>query len=322
MTAELVETGGGEIAVAVDLPPLILDLTRAWLWSFDSVNTRQAYERNIRRWFDFCAETGLDPLEARKPHGDVFARWYAENAPRPPAPKTVAQLLAAVSSWYEYLHETDAIDANRFKKVKRPKIPRKHSETVALTKSEAQDVLREADRDHGREQLRTSAVIRVLLQVGLRVSEVVDAQIEDLGFARGYRTLRVMAKGAKPLVRRLPVETVYALDLYLAERARREGVEMKDLTGPIFVTGPGRPWPRTKAWEMVRRIAKQAGIQSKVGPHTLRHTYASLALDGGASPRQVQLDLNHEDLATTEIYWQARDRLEKDTSQLVASQLE
>ncbi|MEV1168590.1 tyrosine-type recombinase/integrase [Nonomuraea sp. NPDC049784] len=322
MTAELVEAPRGDLALPLDLPPIILDLTRAWLWSFDSKNTREAYERNIRRWFAFCAETGLDPMAARKPHGDVFSRWFQETARRPPKPKTVAQVLASVSSWYDYLHEAEAIEANRFKKTKRPKIPRKHSETIALTKADARALLRAADADHGRERLRTAALIRLLLQVGVRISEAVNAQIDDLAFARGYRTLRVTAKGEKPLIRRLPVETTHALDAYLLERARLEGVELRDLRGPLFATSSGRPWDRSKAFELVQRIARQAGIESKVTPHTLRHTYASLAEEAGATMREIQLDLGHADVSTTEIYVHSRDRLEKDTSQLVASVIE
>ncbi|WP_433355574.1 tyrosine-type recombinase/integrase [Microtetraspora malaysiensis] len=322
MTAELVRTPRGDLALPLDLPPIVLDLTRAWLWSYDSPHTRETYERYIRRWFQFCAETGLDPLEARKPHGDVFSRWFQETARRPPKPKTVALVLATVSSWYEYLHGTDAIDANRFKKTKRPKIARKHSETVALTKDEARDLVRAADADHGRERLRTASLIRLLLQTGVRISEAVNAQITDLGFARGYRTLTITVKGGGTLTRRLPVETTYALDAYLAERARREGVELRDLRGPLFATSSGRPWDRSKAFELVQRIAKQAGIASKVSPHALRHTYASLAEEGGATMRQIQLDLNHADVSTTEIYVHSRDRLEKDASQLVASMLE
>ncbi|MEU7911341.1 tyrosine-type recombinase/integrase [Microbispora bryophytorum] len=326
MTVELTRRADGDLALPLDLPPLILDLTRAWLWSFDSPNTRETYERYIRRWFEFCAETGLEPLEVGKPHGDVFSRWFQESYQRkrgrPPKPKTVGLVLACVSSWYEYLHATDALDANRFKKTRRPHIPRKHSTTVALTKGEAQDLIRAADADHGRGRLRTAALIRLLLQTGVRVSEAVGAHVDDLGFARGYRTLTIRVKGGDTITRKLPVEAAHALDTYLADRAARAGVELRDLRGPLFATSTGRPWDRSKAFELLQRIAKQAGITSKVGPHTLRHTYASLAEEGGATMRQIQQDLHHADVSTTEIYVHSRDRLEKDASQLVASMLE
>ncbi len=322
VNAELVVVRSEDVALPLDLPPIILDLTRAWLCSFDSKNTRETYERYIRRWFEFCTETGLDPLEARKPHGDVFSRWFQETARRPPKPKTVALVLSTVSSWYEYLHETEALDANRFKRTRRPKVPRKHSETVALTKGAAQDLLRAADADHGRERLRTAALIRLLLQTGVRISDAINAQTDDLGYARGYRTLRITVKGGDTITRRLPVETTHALDVYLAERARREGVELQDLTGPLLATSTGQSWSRSKAFELVRRLAKQAGIRSKVSPHSLRHTYASLAQEAGVSMRQIQLDLDHADVSTTEIYVHSRDRLEKDASQVVASLLE
>jgi site-specific recombinase XerD len=330
VSAELIEQPSGDLTLPLDLPPLVLDLTRAWLWSYGK-NTREAYERAIRRWLAFCAETGLDPLQARKAHGDVFARWFVETAGKPPKPKSIAQLISAVSSWYDYLAGEEVLDANRFKNTRRPKIPRKHSETMALTKTEAHavlqaaDVYRVADRGGNAEllRLRAAALIRLLFQVGVRVSEAIDADVADLGSARGYRTLRITLKGGtKTLVRKLPVETTYALDTYLAYRARRDGVEPRDLRGPLFATSTGRRWSRSKAYELVRRAAKLAGVESKVTPHTARHTYASLAEEAGVPMRTIQLDLGHEDVSTTEIYTAGRDRLEKDASQIVASAIE
>lgn len=128
----------------------------------------------------------------------------------------------------------------------------------------------------------------------MRITEAVGAGIEDLGFSRGYRTLRLTLKGGKPHYRELPVKTAYVLDLYLGERARRAGVELRDLRGPLFATGSGRPLPREEAWKLVWRIARQAGITSKVTPHTLRHTWASMAEARGAKPCEFQEALGHD----------------------------
>ncbi|MFI7701454.1 tyrosine-type recombinase/integrase [Nonomuraea sp. NPDC049480] len=331
MTAELaIVEQDGRRSLPLDLPPLVLDLTRAWLWSYGA-NTREAYERAIRRWLAFCAETGLDPLQARKAHGDVFARWFVENAARPPRPKSVAQLLSAVSSWYDYLAGEELVEANRLKNTRRPKIPRKHSETMVLTRTEAHAMVRAADgyrvADRGGNaelvRLRAAGLIRLLFQVGVRISEAIDADVADLGFARGYRTLTITYKGGtKTLVRKLPAETTFVLDAYLAYRAERDGVELQGLKGPLFATGTGRRWSRSKAYELVRRIAKLAGVESKVTPHMARRTYASLAEEAGVPMRTIQLDLGHEDVSAREMYTAGRDRLEKDASQIVASMIE
>jgi len=322
VTAELVEAPRGDLALPLDLPPLVIEITSMWLETRKSPNTREAYRRAIRLWFDYCSRTGLDPLEMSVRHAELYARWMVETADKPPTPKTIAQRMAAVSAWYKYLIKNDAARSNPFAEADRPNIPRRHSETTALTEAEAHAMVEAADKDHGRERLRTAALIRMLLQVGLRITEAVGAQIDDLGYARGYRTLRLTLKGGKPHLRKLPVETVYALDQYLAERARRAGVELRDLRGPLFATASGRPFTREKAWELVQRIARQAGIEAKVTPHTCRHTWASVAEARGAKPREIQEALGHESFETTLIYLHSREQLERDPSQLVASAVE
>jgi integrase/recombinase XerD len=322
MTAELVVPRGEEVALPLDLPPLVIEITHMWLETRRSPNTRDAYRRAIRLWFSYCERTGMDPLEMSVRHAELYARWMVETADKPPTPKTIAQRMSAVSAWYKYLIKNDAVRFNPFAEADRPDIPRRHSETTALTEDEAHALVEAADKDHGRERLRTAALIRLLVQLGLRVTEAVGAEIDDLGFARGYRTLRLTLKGGKPHHRKLPGETAYALDLYLGERARQTGVGLRDLRGPLFATGSGRPLPREKAWELVQRIARQAGIESKVTPHTLRHTWAAIAEARGAKPREIQEALGHESFETTLIYLRSRDRPDRDPSRLVASAID
>lgn len=327
MAAELaIVRQADSLALPLDLPPLVIEITHMWLETCRSPNTRDAYRRAIRVWFAYCERTRLDPLEMSVRHAELYARWMVETAVAagddPPTPKTVAQRMSAVSAWYKYLIKNDAARFNPFAEADRPNIPRRHSETTALTEDEAHALVEAADKDHGRERLRTAALIRMLVQLGLRITEAVGAEIDDLGFSRGYRTLRLTLKGGKPHYRKLPIETAYALDQYLGERARRAGVELRDLRGPLFATGSGRPLPREKAWELVQRIARQAGIASKVTPHTLRHTWASIAEARGAKPREIQEALGHESFETTLIYLHSRDQLERDPSQLVASAVE
>lgn len=322
MTAELVHGLGRQLAFPPRLLGFARDLTMAWLLSYDSPNTRDAYRREIERWFAFCAEHDLDPLQARKAHGDVYKRWLELQVGESIPAKTMARRIAAVSSWYKYLAYEDAIDANMFKETRRPKVPRNHSETTALTKDEAHALVVAADNDHGPAKLRTAAFIRALVHTGIRVEEAVTADLDALSYARGVQTLRIVGKGDKPKTRRLPVETAHAIDRYLEDRARRTGVDMQDLTGRIFVTDTGGRFYRSSASELVERIARQAGIEAKVAPHVLRHTWASIAKDLSASPIDIKEALDHVDLNTTMLYLHTANQLERDPSQLVASAVE
>ncbi|MEV4393373.1 tyrosine-type recombinase/integrase [Nonomuraea sp. NPDC049607] len=321
MTAELAPRHSGEVAFPPKLLGYVQDLSKAWLLSYNSANTRAAYRRDIEMWFDFLTEHDLDIAEVRRPHGDVYKRWLDLQAHKPLPAKTLARRLATVSSWYRYLVEEEAADFNPFDRVKRPKVNRQHSETVGLTRAEARDVLHAADHDHGRERLRTAALIRLLLQTGIRETEALAAQIDDLGYERGHRTLRIVGKGDKPKTRKVPPAAAHAIDVYLADRAGRAGVAVAELTGPLFASATGRRLDRKDVYELVRRVGRQAGIEG-LHPHKLRHTFATLAEEAGVSVKKIQEALDHAQSSTTDIYLTSARRLEDDPSDLVAASIE
>ncbi|MFC4118092.1 tyrosine-type recombinase/integrase [Nonomuraea zeae] len=321
MTAGLAPRPGHDLAFPPDLLGYVQDLTMAWLLSYDSPNTRASYRREIERWFSFCAETGLDPLQARKSHGNVYKRWLELQAGKPIPPKTMNLRISAVSSWYDYLYDEDVIDANRFKGTRRPKVNRQHSETVGLTRAQARDVLHAADHDHGRERQRTAALIRLLMETGIRETEALAAQLTDLGYERGHRTLRIVGKGARPKTRKVPPAAAYAIEVYLTKRAERAGVMVEQLAGPLFATSTGRRLDRKDVYELVVRVGRQAGIDG-LHPHKLRHTFATLAEEAGVSVKKIQEALDHAQSSTTDIYLTTARRLEDDPSDLVAAAIE
>jgi site-specific recombinase XerD len=273
MTVELAPHAGDDLAYPLGHAR---DLTKAWLLSYDSLNTRDAYRREIERWFGFCAEIGLDPLQARKSHGDVYKRWLELQAGKPVPPKTMNLRISAVSSWYDYLFDEDVIDANRFKGTRRPKVNRQRTETEGLARAEARAVLYAADHDHGRERLRTAALIRLLMETGVRVTEALAARLPDLGHESGHRTLRIVGKGDRPKTRKIPPAAAHALDAYLTHRAERAGITVQELTGPLFVSSSGRRLDRKDVYDLVERIGRQAGIAG-LHPHRLRRTFATFA---------------------------------------------
>lgn len=306
------------VALPGDLPPLLDRLKKAWLVSFTSPHTRAAYGADLDQWLAFCAAAGLNPLGAARVHGDAFARWL-DAGPAPLAPRTLARKLSAISSWYGYATEEGVIPANPFARVRRPKVERFQSETAGLTEDEARAMVAAADAAPGLTGLRTAAFIRLMIELGPRVSEALAATLADLGHQRGHRTLRIVGKGQKTRVRNLPPATAAALDAYLAARAAAAGVTVEELSGPLFATASGRPLDRADAYRLVVKIAKSAGLAAKVTPHALRHTFATVASDRGASVKQLQHALGHASSSTTDIYIHARDQVERDPSQLVAA---
>jgi len=153
------------------------------------------------------------------------------------------------------------------------------------------------------------ALLSLLALNGLRVSEAIGADIEQLGLEPGHRTLRIHRKGGKIVTIPLAPRTARAVDLAIGERSE----------GPIFQAPDGARLDRHAAARTVRRIARRAGIGKKVGPHTLRHAFITAALDAGVALRDVQEAASHADPRTTTRYDRARVSLDRHATYIVAT---
>jgi integrase/recombinase XerD len=290
--------------------------TAAWLWSFrDSAHTRAAYRRDIEDFARWCAERDLDPVTVMRPHIDAYAANLA-NLPnprtgRPLAPTTVARRLAALSSWYAYLHDAGAVPANPMLRVRRPRIDAQHTTTVGMTAEETIAVLRAAERDTVLTPQVAAALAGFLVAIGARVSEVCALDVTDLGHERGHRTVRLRMKGGKTRTRAVPPDLAARLDTACAGRA----------TGPVFTTPDGQRIDRHTVARFVRRAARTAGIASadRITPHSFRHAWATLAREHGATLEERQYALGHADPRTTQRYDRARGSLDRDPSYLISS---
>jgi integrase/recombinase XerD len=136
---------------------------------------------------------------------------------------------------------------------------------------------------------RDHALVSLLAMNGLRIGEALGAGINDLDVDRGHRTLRIVRKGGKPVTIPLAPRTTRALDLYIGERA----------AGPIFVGVAGGRMDRYAADRTVKRLARRAGITKRSSPHSLRHSFITVALDAGVPLRDVQDAASHADPRTT-----------------------
>ena len=154
------------------------------------------------------------------------------------------------------------------------------------------------------------ALISLLALNGLRVSEAIGADIEALGLERGHRTLTVLRKGGKVVTVPLAPRTARALDLAIGER----------LAGPILVGPNGQRLDRHGAGRIVRRVARRAGLDKPIGPHTLRHAFITAAsMDAGVPLRDVQEAASHADPRTTMRHDRARVSLDRHATYIVAT---
>jgi integrase/recombinase XerD len=179
---------GGSFATPALASDRVSQLVASWLLGFGSVHTRRSYAGDVAGWREFCADHCIDPLMARRPHVDAWARTLQERGLKP---SSVGRRLAAVSSWYGFLVIEQVIAATPAEHVRRPKIS-DEGETPGLTRDELRRLLGAA-AEHG--SLRSLALLSLLAHTGLRIGEALSRDVEHLAHDRGHRILKLERKG-------------------------------------------------------------------------------------------------------------------------------
>ena len=321
IAAELLARTRAELPVLAGLGEREELLAAAWLASLRAPRTRRAYAGDIRGWLGWLAERGTDVLDAGRVHVDV---WAAGQQDQGAEAASVRRRLSALSSFYRYCAAHDLVDRIPTAGVARPMVDPDYTATIGLDRDQARALVAAADADPGPQALRTAAVIRLLVHNALRVDEACAADVTDLGADAGHRVLRVLRKGARKARIPLTPATAAALDVYLAERARRGGLgDARQLAGPLLATASGGRLRQGHLWELVRRLARDAGIEAwdQLSPHCLRHSAITFALDAGTALRDVQDYAGHKDPRTTRRYDHARDSLDRNAAYAVAAYL-
>lgn len=211
------------------------------------------------------------------------------------SPRTQARLIAGIRSFFKFLRMEGHISADPSALIESPRLGRTLPDVLSVEEIDAMIAALPADKA---ETLRNHAIIETLYGSGLRVSELTDLRISRISFDEGY--MMVEGKGSKQRIVPLsPVATSLILE-YLEQRnagpIKREGEDI------LFLNRRGAPLTRVMVFYVIRDAAAAAGITKKVSPHTLRHSFATHLLEGGANLRAIQEMLGHESIATTEIY--------------------
>lgn len=261
-------------------------------------HTRRAYARDLTDWFSWCTRLAIDPLDANRAAVDGYRRHLEEGRERPVKPSTIARRLATLAGYYRYAAAENVIAASPLDHIKRPSTPA-DSPTLGLDRGEARALLTAAS-DHSP---RSRALVTLLLHDGLRINEALSADIEDLGTVRGHRTLSITRKGGARRDVVLAPTTADAIGAYIAERE----------TGPIFITATGRRWNQPGTYKAVQMLARRAGIEhaDQLSPHSLRHTFVTLAREAGVPLEDVQDAAGHADPRTTRRYDRGRHNLDR-----------
>jgi integrase/recombinase XerD len=258
-----------------------------------SVNTVEAYRRDLSKFHLYLHRTGVVPLGPFTP--EMLTGFLRSLREARLSRTSSVRCLSAIRGWLRYLVREGMIEEN-------PTIGRVPiSRGVRLPKTlSQQDVtaLLELAAVPGPEDLRNRAMLELLYATGLRVSELVMAEVAHVNFDVGY--LRITGKGSKQRLVPMGEGARQLLQQYM-EDARGRLLKQR-VSRYVFISRRGRPLTRQAFWKLLRCRAQRAGITQVISPHMLRHSFATHLLEGGADLRSVQVMLGHANIATTQIY--------------------
>lgn len=253
--------------------------------------TLSAYALDIARFKSYWNQLNTEGLPSAGELGAYIDSFYREGY----SSRSVARHLTTLRSFYRFLLQEGRTqeDATRF--LRAPKQWRNLPKY--LTREQVSRLLAEPKLDPPNEE-RDRAMLEVLYASGLRVSELCGVKLSDVNLSLGY--LRVSGKGGKTRMIPMGQKAQEAIREY---QGSARGRLLRTRASPyLFVTARGGPLTRQGFWKRLRLYALRAGIQAKLSPHVLRHSFATHLLEGGADLRSVQAMLGHADIATTEIY--------------------
>lgn len=288
--------------------PRLIDqfLDATWLESGLSANTLSAYRSDLEAFETYLAKQKITLDDAGR--ADLL-NYLAANVRAGLSARSSARRLSTLRRFYRYLLREGLISIDPTSDVRSPALGRPLPK--AITESSVEKLLSAPDGDSTL-AIRDRAMLETMYASGLRVSELVDLQLHQLDLTTGL--VRVTGKGGKERIVPLGDEATERLREYLTQG--RPDLLGAHSSSAVFVTRRGKPMTRQAFWQLIKRYAMKADIESNLSPHSLRHAFATHLLNHGADLRSVQMLLGHSDLSTTQIYTHvARARLQSLHSQ-------
>lgn len=257
-----------------------------------SSNSVEAYERDLMRLTKYMDAHGIDPVHATFDNLQAFVFDTFKDIS---SVGTQARLIAGIHSFYRFLLYHRYIEQDPSELLETPK-KEMHLPDV-LSTEEIDRMIAQIDMSKN-ESHRNRAIIEMLYGSGLRVSELVNLRLSDMYLNEGY--MRITGKGNKQ--RLVPVSPV-AIEWFSYWTQDRNNLDIKPEAIDIaFLNRHGRQLTRAMIFTIIKTLAREAGIQKTISPHTLRHSFATHLLQNGADLRIIQQLLGHESISTTEIY--------------------
>lgn len=257
-----------------------------------SENTVAGYIHDVELLSEYMAEKSLDIKAVEESHLHEFLASLRDLGI---GPRSQARILAGIRGFFRYLVLEKIIEINPAELLDSPRQTLHLPEVLSIEEIDAMIAAIPKEKD---ESLRNEAIIEMMYGSGLRVSELVNLRISRLNFEEGF--MLVEGKGSKERVIPISPRALALTKLWLQDRALLNiAPEASDI---LFLNRRGKQLTRVMIFYIIRNLAELAGIKRKISPHTLRHSFATHLLEGGANLRSIQELLGHESLTTTELY--------------------
>ena len=256
-------------------------------------NSIESYKNNVMKYLNFATKNKLDAKEADEDFINHFlALLYDEEY----SDTSVTHIIVVLKGFYKYMILEGYCDISPVTNIISPKIARKLP--VYLTYDEIEDLLSAPDKETN-SGLRDYSMLELMYSSGLRVTELVSIEMNQLHLEQGH--LILMGKGAKERIAPFGMSAKKALEEYI-DRARGSFYKKGISKDHIFLSRLGKPFTRQGFWKMIKKYSREAGIEKDISPHKLRHSFATHLLENGANLRVIQKMLGHSNITTTQIY--------------------
>lgn len=266
-----------------------------------AANTILAYNHDLMGFFEFLKKRGVSPAQVNQ---DDLLSFIAEKKTQL-SPRSLVRNLVSIRMFYRFLVTEGRIESNPARLMGIPKMYRYLPDI--LSRDEVETLLLQPDIQTVLGK-RDKAILELLYATGLRVTELISLKMIDINLEVGF--IRTIGKGSKERIIPMGTKAMDSLKEYLTDS--RPSFPKKEEFSYIFLNSRGRPMTRQGLWKIIKSYALKAGITKTVTPHTVRHSFATHLLEGGADLRSVQLMLGHIDISTTQIYTHvAREHLKK-----------
>ena len=261
-----------------------------------SNNTIQSYRRDIEQFETYVSEKKLNYIKINKKDIEQYMKHLEEVGKKP---STISRSLASIRSFYQYLVRNKKVKKDPTEELQAPKVEKKVPCVLTATEVE---LLLEQPKNIDLKGTRDKAMLEFAYATGMRVTEIISLDIDDVNFDEGYVTCRTGKKE-----RTIPLGTISlnALKDYV-DNARDIMIKDDDVKA-LFVNINGTRLTRQGFWKIVKYYKEQANIKTDITPHVLRHSFATHLIQNGADIKSIQSMLGHSDISSTQVYMQFQD---------------